>query len=172
MGETMLGPAHSLHLGIEREAAFIARIQADTRGHPYLIQYCCVEMMKQLEREGSRLLSLARLDGIYAGDGFKTLILSSFMDNIVIRDKLLVYALLKTFPADKDSYTESEVYGALAKQHTPYTAEEIDRLCRRLTMAIVLVRDGAKYQFAFPVFPRVLRANHDLEHLLALAKKE
>lgn len=165
-------PARSLHLRIENEAAFIARLHADTRGHPYLIQYCCVELMKQLESEGSRVLNLARLDGIYASDGFKALILNSFMDNVAIRDKLLVYALLKTFPADKSEYTESEIYGALAKQHAHHSTEEIDRVCRRLVLATVFVRNGSKYQFAFPVFPRVLRANHDLDHLLSVAKKE
>ena len=88
------------------------------------------------------------------------------------RDKVLVYALLKTFMADKREYTESEIYGALAKQHAPHPAEEIDRVCQRLVMAAVFVRNGPKYQFAFPVFPRVLRANHDLDHLLSVAKKE
>lgn len=165
-------PARSLHLRIENETAFIARLHADTRGHPYLIQHCCVELMKQLESEGSRVLNLARLDGIYASDGFKTLILRSFMDNVAIRDKLLVYALLKTFPGDKVEYTESEIYGALSKQHAPHSVEEIDRVCQRLMMSSVLVRNGSKYQFAFPVFPRVLRANHDLDHLLSVAKKE
>lgn len=165
-------PARSLHLRIEDEPAFIARLQADTRGHPYLIQYCCVDMMRQLERESSRVLNLARLDGVYTSEGFKSLIISSFMDNVAVRDKVLVYALLRGFPTDKDAFTESEIYGALSRQHTPYPAEEVFRVCHRLTLAAVLVRDGPKYQFAFPVFPRVLRANHDLDHLLSVAKKE
>jgi len=165
-------PARSLHLRIEDEPAFIARLQADTRGHPYLIQYCCVDMMKQLDREGSRVLNLARLDGVYTSEGLKSLILSSFMDNVAIRDKVLVYALLKTFATDKETYSEPEIYGALSKQHTPYRAEDVFRACHRLMLAAVLVRDGANYQFAFPVLPRLLRANHDLDHLLSVAKKE
>jgi hypothetical protein len=170
--EIIRQPARSLHLRIEDEPAFISRIQADTRGHPYLIQYCCVELIRQLEREGSRVLKLSRLDDIYAGEGFKSLILNSFMNNVAIRDKVLVYALLKTFPADKGEYTESEIYGALAKQHAPYSAEEVIRVCHRLMLAAVFVRNGLKYQFAFPVFPLILRANHELDHLLSVAKKE
>lgn len=165
-------PARSLHLRIEDEPAFLARLQADTRGHPYLIQYCCVDMMRQLELEGSRVLSPPRLEGIYTSEGFESLILNSFMDNVAVHDKVLVYALLKNFPGEKDSYTESEIYGALSRQHATFKAEEIMRVCHRLVMAAVLVRDGPKYQFAFPVFPRVLRANHDLDHLLSVAKKE
>ena len=94
------------------------------------------------------------------------------MRNIAIRDKLLVYALLKTTPVDKDEYTQREIYGALAKQHVPFSLEEIEEVCDRLVLAAIFVRSGTKYQFAFPLFPRVLRANHDLDHLISVAKKE
>ncbi len=170
--EIVLLPARSLHLRIEDESAFIGRLHADTRGHPYLIQYCCGELMKELERKGSRTLSITHLDDVLASDGFKALLLSSFMRNIATRDKLLVYALLKNIPADKSEYTQREIYGALAKQHAPYSPEEIDEVCHRLVLAAIFIRNGAKYQFAFPVFSRVLRANHDLDHLLSVAKKE
>jgi len=170
--EIVLLPARSLHLRIEDESSFIARLHADTRGHPYLIQFCLGELMKLLERKGSRVVSIGQLDDILTSDAFKALLLNSFMRNIAIRDKLLVYALLKTIAVDKDEYTQPEIYGALAKQHAPYSAEEIDEVCHRLVLAAVFVRNGAKYQFAFPVFPRVLRANHDLDHLLSVAKKE
>lgn len=171
-------PAGSLNLRIEDEAAFIARLQADTRGHPYLLQYCCVDMMSQLEREGSRVLKVSRLDGVYESDGFTSLVLDSFMDNVTTHDKVLVYALLKSFPSERETFTESEMYGALSKQHALYSkrgggdAEEIIRVCKRLVQAVVFVREGQFYRFAFPIFPRILRANHDLDHLLSVAKKE
>ena len=88
IGEIVLAPMKSLRVRVENEQEIVAQIQADTRGHPHLVQYYCAELVKQLERQGSRTLRPASLAGIYANDGFKSLIINAFRDNVSIQDNL------------------------------------------------------------------------------------
>jgi hypothetical protein len=85
---------------------------------------------------------------------------------------VLVYALLDHFPGDKVTFTQGEMYGALSRQGCSFQPEEIDRVCERLVLAGIFVREGSRHRFAYPIFSPILRANYDLEHLLSVAKKE
>jgi Cdc6-like AAA superfamily ATPase len=170
--EVVRQPMRSLRVQIENEGQLVSQIHADTRGHPQLVQYYCVELVKLLDRQNSRRLSPAALSNIYASEGFKNLILNAFRDNVGMQDKVLVYALLNTFPETKETFTHPEMHGALQRHRCKLVPDEIDRTCARLVMAGVFVREGQKYEFAIPVFPRVLRANYDMNYLLSVAKKE
>ena len=54
----------SLRVRFENEAAVAVRIHEDTQGHPLLVQFYCLELIKQLEKEKERVLTLGHVDGI------------------------------------------------------------------------------------------------------------
>lgn len=170
--DVILRPMRSLRVRFENERELVKRIHNDTRGHPLLVQYYCRELIEQLERRGDRTLSPDGLADIYTSDGFKEQIVNAFRDNVDSPDKALVYALLLSFPESKEAFTQEEMYRTLRRQDCPYSPEQIDQTCDRLILAGILVRKGPKYQFANPIFPRVLRTNENLNYLLAVAKKE
>ncbi len=47
--EIVLEPMKSMRIRLEHEQDLIERIYVDTRGHPYLIQYYCVELIRQMK---------------------------------------------------------------------------------------------------------------------------
>jgi len=156
----------------ENEGEVVTRIHTDTRGHPHLVQYYCLQLIEHLERRGDHTLSPDSLNGIYTSDGFKTQIVNTFRDNVDSPDKVLIYALLIAFPESKEAFTQEEMYGAMRRQDCPSSPEQIDRTCDRLVLAGIIVREGLRYHFAHPIFPRVLRANGNLNYLLSVAQKE
>jgi hypothetical protein len=170
--EVITRPMNSLRVRFENEREVVSRIYAETRGHPLLVQYYCLELLNQLEKQGSRTLSLSSLADIYTSPGFQAQIINAFRDNVNNPDKVLVYALLTHFPEDKETFSPGEIYGALQRHGAHFSAEKIDRTCERLVLAGVLAREGPRHRFANPIFPRILRANYDLDHLLSVAKKE
>jgi hypothetical protein len=170
--DVVLQPMRSLRVQIENEGQLVSRIQFDTRGHPQLVQYYCLELIKELDRQNIRILNQTACSNIYASEGFKNLIINAFRDNVGIEDKVLVYALLNTFPENRETFTQEEMYGAIKRHHCNFLADDIDRSCGRLLMAGVFIREGLRYQFAIPAFPRVLKANYDVNYLLSVAKKE
>lgn len=170
--EVILRPMRSLRIRFENEGAVIARIHEDTQGHPLLVQFYCVELIKRLEQESGRVLTLGHVDGIYSSDTFKQFVVNTFRDNALKSDSLLVYALLATLPTEKTIYTQPEMYGALQRHGCLYTPEQIDQACDRLALAGVFIRSGEFYRFANQVLPRSLRANYNLEYLLTATKKE
>lgn len=170
--EVVLRPMKSLRVRFENEGEIVARIHANTRGNPLLVQYYCMELINQLQLHNSRTLSPADVESIYASDGSKNLVVNTFRDNVSIQDRALVYVLLIYFPESKEMFTQEEMYGAMHEKGCPLSAEQIDQSCDRLVLAGVFVRDGLRYLFALPMFPRTLRTAYNLEFLLAATKKE
>jgi hypothetical protein len=170
--DVILRPMRTLRVHFQNEGEVVRRIHADTRGHPLLVQFYCVELINQMERRESRTISPANLTDIYQSDGFRAHIINVFRDNVSSTDKILVYALLSYFPEGKETFSQGEMYGTLRRKGCLYSPEKIDRSCERLVLAGILSREGSRHRFANPVFPRILRANHDLDHLLSVAKKE
>ncbi|HKQ05959.1 MAG TPA: AAA family ATPase [Blastocatellia bacterium] len=167
-----LEPMKSLRVRIENENEIVTRIQAETRGLPHLVQFYCTELIDQLGRNEHRTISPASLDGIYTSEGFRSLILNWFRDNVAMRDKMLVYSILASLPANKESFSQEDISAALNKQQCPFPADDISRTCDRLELAGVFIREGTRYEFAIPIFPRVLRSNFRLPYLVSSAKKE
>lgn len=165
-------PMASLRVHFEKKDAIVSRIHDDTQGHPLLVQYCCLELVSLLDRQGTRTLSPAHLEAVFTSDAMKAVVVNAFRDNVMTADKLLVYALLVSIAEDKSTFSQQEMYGALRRQFCPATPEEIDRACDRLVLANVFLRQGAQYRFANKLLPRVLRANCNLDYLLATSRRE
>lgn len=171
--ELVLRPMRSLRVQIEREQDTAARVYADTRGQPLLVQFYCRELVNLVARSGHRSITDEAFDNIYASDTFKTLITNSFRENATRWDKLLVYALLAYYPPQKEAFEQGEMYGALrAKGCSSVPVEEIDRACDRLVLAGTFSREGRKYRFANPAFARVMRAHNNPNYLFEVTKKE
>lgn len=165
-------PMQALRVRIEDERKVVSQIHADTRGHPLLVQYYCRELIDGLAQRGSRTLGPADLFDIYRRDSFRSYLLTAFRDNLHVDEKLLVYVLLLEYGESKETFTQEEMHAALQRRACAYSPEWIDRTCDNLVWAGVLERDSRLYRFALPVLPRMLRANYNLEHLLAVARKE
>ncbi|MCP4601096.1 MAG: AAA family ATPase [Proteobacteria bacterium] len=170
--DVILRPMRALRVKFKNARDLVSRVHADTRGHPLLVQFYCRKLIEQLEHREDRTLGPDSLGDIYTGDDFRSLIVNTFRDNVSTQGKVLVYALLNYFSEDRETFTQDEMYRALLRKGCSFQPEEIDRVCERLVLAGIFVHKGPRHQFAHPIFPRILRANYNLEHLLSVAKKE
>lgn len=170
--DIVLKPMRSLRVRFENEQELVTRIQADTRGHPLFVQFYCEKLIEQLEEQATRRLSPKNVDGIYESKDFKDLVLNSFDENVSDEDKLLVYAMLLSFPESKETFQEEEMCDALSRHGVATPPDQIRRACSRLEMAGVLVKEGLRYEFAIPVFPRTLRTDRNLGYWFTGTSKE
>ncbi len=166
-------PLENLRVHLNNREALVTRIYEETAGHPNLIQYYCMILLKRLDQTGKRELGPDDLIDVYMDEGFKGHLLSSFMENTENRDKAVVYALLGEF-SDRQlaSFSLAQIDAALRKRALPLSQNEISAACDVLTLAGILQRSNKELSFTSPVFAKVLRQTYDLEYLLGKLKEE
>lgn len=170
--EMVLAPLESLRIHIEESEKIVSRIHNETRGLPLFVQYYCRELIEQIERRGDATLRPQDVDSIYLSEGFKTLVLNSFRDNVDLRDKLLVYALLATYHDSLATFSHEDLDSALVENDLLVSVDELDKLCDRLVLGGVFEREGRVFRFAVPTFAPAMLANYDPAYQLRKTRQE
>jgi hypothetical protein len=151
----------------------IGRIYEETAGHPNLIQYYCSVLLRRLDETNEREIRPDSLIDVYQDDGFKSYLLTSFMQNTKNREKSLVYALLMD---SKDrglgGFTQKAIDAVLRRRGVELTQQEIDETCEVLKLAGVFRQRRTEYFFTSPVFTKVLQQAYPLDYLFNKAKEE
>jgi hypothetical protein len=169
----ILTPMENLRVRIKHKDDVVGRIYEETAGQPNLIQYYCMILLRHLDRTGQREIGPESLIDVYSDEGFKSHLLTSFMQNTENRDRALVYAVLMS-PAEYGTrgFSHSFIDAALRKRGVILPQDEIDQACDVLTLAGVLHRKGKEFFFTSPVFTKVLQQTYDLEYLFRKVKEE
>jgi hypothetical protein len=171
--ELVVTPLENLRVRIKNKDEVVNRIYEETAGQPNLIQYYCLILLRRLDRTGSREIGPESLLDVYADEGFKSHLLTAFMQNTENREKALVYAILM---AAKDpqirGFTHPFVDATLRKRGIVLPQDDIDAACGVLTLAGIIHRKGKEYFFTSPVFTKVLQQTYDLEYLFRKVKEE
>jgi len=171
--DLIVTPMENLRVRFKNRDDVVNRIYDETAGQPNLIQYYCAILLKRLDQIGERLVTPESLIDVYSDEGFKSHLLSSFLENTENREKAVVYALLHECPdCAQNPFSQSVMDGALRSRSMPLPQSDIDAACDVLTLAGVLQRRGREYAFASPVFSRVLKETYDLSYLLAKVREE
>jgi hypothetical protein len=170
--DMIITPMESLRIHLEEPDKIVSRIHAETRGFPFFVQYYCQELVEQVERRGDRILYPKDIDSIYRSEGFKTLVLNAFRENVEKGDKLLVYALLATYDGTRHTFSQEDMDQALFQHDLHVSSEELDRICDRLVLGGVFERDGLVFRFAVPTFAPAMLANYDPTFQLRKLRQE
>jgi hypothetical protein len=171
--ELIVTPMEHLRVRIKSQEEVVGRIYEETAGQPNLIQYYCMILLRRLDRTGERQISPQSLIDVYSDEGFKSHLLTSFMQNTENREKALVYAILMA--ADGESgrgYSHRFMDAVLRKRGIILPQDDIDDACNLLTLAGVLHHKGKEFFFTSPVFTKVLQQTYDLEYLFRKVKEE
>ena len=104
-------------------------------------------MLRHLDQSGERELRPESLIDVYADEGFKSHLLTSFMQNTENRDKALVYSLLKS-PEERwvQGFTHEFIDESLRKGGIALPQDDIDEACNVLTLAGVIRPKGREYR--------------------------
>ena len=166
-------PMENLRVRIKNKEQVVSRIFEETAGHPNLIQYYCLILLRELDKTGEREITPESLIDVYSDEGFKSHLLTSFMQNTENREKALVYALLRALAGDnKSGFSQEFIDEALRKGGIALPQDDIDEACNVLMLAGVIHRKGKEYFFTSPVFTKVLQHTYDLNYLFRKVKAE
>jgi hypothetical protein len=171
--DLIVTPMENLRVRIRNKDEVVGRIYEETAGQPNLIQYYCMILLRQLDRTGQREIGPESLIDVYADEGFKSHLLTSFMQNTENREKALVYAILMSAPGKlAKGFSHSLIDASLRKRGIVLPQDDIDEACNVLTLAGVLHHKGKEYFFTSPVFTKVLHQTYDLDYLFRKVKEE
>jgi hypothetical protein len=171
--ELIVTPMENLRVRITSKDEVVGRIYEETAGQPNLIQYYCMILLRQLDRIGQREVSPKSLIDVYSDEGFRSHLLTSFMQNTENRDKAVVYAVLLALKdAQPRCFSQPFIDAALRKRGITLPQDGIDQACSVLSLAGIIYRKGREYFFTSPVFTKVLEQTHDLEYLFRKVKEE
>ncbi len=187
--DLILIPMENLRVRIKNKEEVVSRIYDETAGQPNLIQYYCTILLRQLDLDASprpaaagapstplarkREISPESLIDVYADEGFKSHLLTSFMQNTENREKAMVYAILIASDEPRTrGFSLPFMDAALRKRGIVLPQDEIDEACSVLTLAGILQRKGREYFFTSPVFTRMLQQSYDLDYLFRKVKEE
>ena len=166
-------PMENLRVRIKNRDQVVNCIFEETAGHPNLIQYYCLILLRHLDRTGEREIGPESLIDVYNDEGFKSHLLTSFMQNTENREKALVYALLR---ADGNSgnagFTQEMIDDCLRKGGIALPQDDLDEACNVLMLAGIFHRKAKEYTFTSPVFTKVLLHTYDLNYLFRKVKDE
>jgi Cdc6-like AAA superfamily ATPase len=166
-------PMENLRVHFKNKEEVVSRIYDETAGQPNLIQYYCLILLRNLDYTGAREISPDSLFNVYADEGFRAHLLTSFMQNTENREKALVYALLAANPEKPQiGFSQEAMDEALRQAGVKLAQADIDEACNVLTLAGVIHRKGREFYFASPVFTRVLNDTYDLDYLFRKVKEE
>jgi ATPase domain predominantly from Archaea len=171
--ELILTPMENLRVRFRQEEEVVDRIYEETAGHPNLIQYYCLILLRRLDETGSREITPESLIDVYSDEGFTSHLLTSFMQNTENREKALIYAILMSSEdAGYKGFSHEEIDAVLRKGGIILQQNAIDEACNLLTLAGVIHRKGREHYFTSPVFTRVLQQSYDLNYLFRKVKEE
>ncbi len=171
--DLIVTPMENLRVHIHNRDEVVGRIYEETAGQPNLMQYYCMILLKGLDQTGRREISPESLIDVYADEGFKNHLLTSFMQNTERREKALVYAvLLACGEAPACGFSLEQLDAGLRKQGIGLSEDAIEEACNVLSLAGIWLRKGKEYFFASPVFTKVLQRTYDLDYLFRKVKEE
>ncbi|MEA3439127.1 MAG: AAA family ATPase [Chloroflexota bacterium] len=159
-------PMENLRVRIRNKDEVVNRIFEETAGHPNLIQYYCLILLRRLDQMGEREITPDSLIDVYSDEGFKSHLLTSFMQNTENREKALVYAILQCCEdISGQGFTQEFIDDSLRSGGIALPQDDIDEACNVLLLAGVLRRKKQEFYFTSPVFTRVLQQTYDLNYL-------
>lgn len=171
--ELIVTPMENLRVRVRGEDVIVDRIYEETAGHPNLIQYYCLILLRKLDQTGMREITPQSLFDVYADEGFTSHLLTSFMQNTENLEKALIYAILMSSEdAGMKGFGHEEIDVVLRRGGILLQQSTIDEACNLLTLAGIIHRKGREFYFTSPVFTKVLRQSYDLNYLFRKVKEE
>lgn len=171
--DLIVTPMENLGVGFKNRDEVVGIIYEETSGHPNLIQYYCKILLRRLDDAGERELSANNLVDVYADEGFRRILVSSFQQNTANVEKALVYAIILSWQSRSQTvFTQEHMDNALKKQGLRLSQKVIEEACSALKLAGVLQQKGQEYSFTSRVFVKMLQGSSNLVYLMRKVKEE
>ncbi len=170
----VLGPLERLRITIQNREGVVNRINRETAGLPNYVQFYCKTLLEHLDDEGRDTIIEDDLSSVYDNREFRDFVLDTFMSNTESLERALVYALAAEdrSPGRQQRFSQRMMDSFLKKRKLDLKYEYLDRACRSLEVAGVFNQVGRDFEFAVPLFQRMLHETRDVDFLFEKTREE
>ena len=171
----VLGPMEKLHVTIQNPEGVVSRIYRETAGMPNYVQFYCKTLLEQLDEDNRDTITEADLGSVYENREFRDFVLDAFISNTEPIERALVYALAAENdgrPGQNSLSSQRDMDTYLKKRRVVLRYEQLDRARRNLEVAGVFDQVGRDFEFAVPLFQRILRQTRDVNFLFDKIREE
>jgi hypothetical protein len=118
---------------------------------PNLIQLMCHELIKEVKRQGIRIITSEMLHKIFHSNAFEDQVYQQFLLNFNSSQKLIVYTGLMVKSMSLIMITKR------VQQYYDLSMSRIEGLLDELVMFFILEKSGNSYRWAYNQFPTILK---------------
>jgi len=168
--ELVTRPMKQLEIELVDEGTMVRRIYGFTSGHPNVVQRLCSRLIKRLNEQGTRRITLGDVDAVIADPKFQE---EDFLGTYWERATPLEQIISLVMAQEAKPYRLQAVLDLLAV-HGLQPEPEVVRaaLDRLVDLRSILKRSQAGYAFAVESFPRVVADTTTAEDLLIVLKSQ
>jgi hypothetical protein len=172
--QLVLIPLERLRVEIQNKEGVVNRINRETAGLPNYVQYYCKTLLEHVEESGRNVITEEDLGSVYENREFTDFVLNTFVSNTQPLERALVYAIVSEdeSPTKRQTYSQRTMDGFLKKRRLNLKYEQLDNACRSLEVAGVFNQVGKNFEFAIPLFRRMLRTTRDVDFLFDKTREE
>lgn len=169
--ELVTRPMKQLEIELVDEQALVDRIWALTSGHPNIVQRLCHRLVKRLNEQGMRRITLDDVDAVIENPSFqRDDFLSTYWEAATSLERIISLLMVN----DENIRTLRAVRQALVKHCNlrPKARDVDDALQRLVDLRSILKRTPTGYEFAVEAFPRVVTGTMTLDDMLEILTEE
>ena len=143
-----------------------------TSGHPNLLQYFCINLIKEVEthkdEHTQRVIFKKDIERVFGSPEYESYIVDDFYlfftDDVSPVEKLIILLLTYHYPSDM-SFSATEITNLLKENGYVVQTNDLQKYLNKLLLRYVLDKEsGGKFSFALPIFPEILKRKYDIEN--------
>ena len=164
--QMVLNPMMALGITVQDPEKFVQQISQETAGLPNYLQYYCKILLAYAERTGNTLLTTDDFQIVHKNSPFRHFVLNTFMSNTSLLERAIVYAVIdEGAVVAQGQFNEKKILEYLEKRKLSIPYDLVESACNDLELAGVFNYVMAEYEFAIPLFQRLLRQMRDVSFL-------
>lgn len=148
--DLILKPLHKMALGFDNHL-IVDEMVAMTAGQPHLIQFICNQLLERMNARRQPLFSRSDWEAVVESDELKTYVTRNFKSNAGLLEEVVVYATLQY-----ERFSHAMLETALETLGLKITLRAREESLRKLKLVGILKEVEGEFQFALPIFRRVM----------------
>ncbi len=155
----LASPLELLGMSLEKKNEFLDKVLDLTSGHPNLIQYAGMELVKAADIQ-KRHIAIKEIENLRDATGFIDYYLERIWGDVGPLEKLI------TLLAPIDGFQMGEIEAALLDKGIKISNSSLDAALKILCVYSIFQKQQRKYTFVPHAFPEILRSTQEVGRLI------
>jgi len=161
-------PMKLIEVQLEDEEEIISQIVKLTSCHPRMVQWVCLDLLKKINIEGTRIITIAHLKTVENSGDFQDEFINTIWGQ---RTALEEFVSLLIIEADAPM-SAGEIGDKLKENEINISASDLKTTLDMLQFTSVLTEEDGYYRFLASEFPRIFRANRSVRDFIERLKED